>query len=197
MTPAEIAANALNTLSILLAGRNSVHTWWTGILGCVLFTWVFYATQLYADVTLQVFFVASSAVGWWRWLHGHRGSTLPVRHTSVRIVVLLTAGGVATTLAYGWLLHRFTDAYAPFVDSIVLAFSVLGTFLLVGRRVESWWCWLLVNTVAVPLYASRGLYLTAGLYAVYWINAVVSLRHWRRLAHVDYKHGPDTRSGPA
>ena len=29
----EIAANALNALSILLAGCNSVHTWWTGIAG--------------------------------------------------------------------------------------------------------------------------------------------------------------------
>jgi nicotinamide mononucleotide transporter len=79
-------------------------------------------------------------------------------------------------------LYRFTDAYAPFLDSIVLAFSVLGQFLMIDRRVESWWCWLLVNTIAVPLYASRGLYLTAVLYAAFWVNAIVSLLHWRRLA---------------
>ena len=90
--------------------------------------------------------------------------------------------GVVVTGAYGWLLNRFTDAYAPFVDSLVLAFSVLGQVLLMERRVESWWCWLLVNTVAVPLYASRELYLTAVLYAGFWANAIVSLRHWRRLA---------------
>jgi nicotinamide mononucleotide transporter len=50
------------------------------------------------------------------------------------------------------------------------------------RRVESWWCWLLVNTIAVPLYASRGLYLTAGLYVAFWVNAVVALRKWKVLA---------------
>lgn len=182
MTPAEIAANALNTISIILAGRNSVHTWWTGIIGCVIFGWVFYTSQLYADVTLQVFFVGSSAAGWWRWQPGPRGDELPVRFTPLHFVAWLGLGGVAATLGYGWILHRFTDAYAPFVDSVVLAFSVLGTFLLIGRRVESWWCWLIVNSVAVPLYASRGLYLTAGLYAVYWVNAVVSVRHWRKLA---------------
>ena len=85
-------------------------------------------------------------------------------------------------VGYGWLLWRFTDAYAPFIDSIILAFSVLGQLLLMDRRVESWWCWLLVNTIAVPLYASRGLNVTAVLYAAFWINAVVSLRHWQRLA---------------
>lgn len=182
MSAAEIAANALNTISIILAGRNSVHTWWTGILGCATFAWVFFHTQLYADVTLQVFFVGSSAMGWWRWRHTRHHPPLPVRHTAPATIALLGVSGVLTTLGYGWLLHRFTDAYAPFVDSVVLAFSVLGTFLLVARRVEAWWCWLLVNTVAVPLYASRTLYLTAALYAVYWVNAIIALRHWRELA---------------
>ena len=182
MSAAEIAANALNTAAILLAGRNSVHTWWTSILGCALFGWVFYATQLYADVTLQIFFVVSSVLGWRRWLRNRAGVELPVRHTSWPVIVALALAGILTTIAYGSLLHRFTSAYAPFLDSVVLAFSVLGTFLLIDRRVESWWCWLIVNTVAVPLYASRGLHLTAVLYVGYWINAIVALRKWRALA---------------
>jgi nicotinamide mononucleotide transporter len=59
---------------------------------------------------------------------------------------------------------------------------VIAQLLLMGRRIENWLFWLAVNTVAVPLYASRGLYLTAILYAIYWINAVVAWRWWRRLA---------------
>ena len=53
---------------------------------------------------------------------------------------------------------------------------------MMGRRVENWAFWLLVNTIAAPLYFSRGLYLTAFLYAGFWINAVVAWRNWRRLA---------------
>lgn len=29
-SPLEIFANGITTVSIFLAGRNSVHTWWTG-----------------------------------------------------------------------------------------------------------------------------------------------------------------------
>jgi nicotinamide mononucleotide transporter len=180
--PTEIAANLFNAASILLAGRNSIHMWWTTLVGCVLFGIVFFDARLYADVTLQLFFVATAVVGWWRWLHGEPGSSLPVRHSSVALVVLSALAGLAVTLAYGWLLHRFTDAYAPFLDSAILAFSVLGQLLLIDRRVENWWCWLLVNTVAVPLYATRGLHLTSLLYAGFWVNALVSLRRWQRLA---------------
>lgn len=89
------------------------------------------------------------------------------------------AAAVCVAVGYGWLLHRFTDAYAPFLDSVVLAFSVLGQLLLMRRRYESWWCWLLVNSVAVPLYLTRGLTVTALLYAAFWINALVALFRWR------------------
>jgi nicotinamide mononucleotide transporter len=172
-----------NAASIFLAGRNSVHMWWTTIVGCLLFAHVFFFAKLYADVTLQAFFVATAGLGWWRWIHGNQGHELPVRRSSKALIAGSAAAGVVVTLAYGWLLHRFTDAYAPFLDSLVLAFSVLGQLLLMERRVESWWCWLLVNTIAVPLYASRGLHITAGLYVAFWVNAVVSLRHWRKLAN--------------
>jgi len=39
----------------------------------------------------------------------------------------------------------------------------------------------LVNTIAVPLYISRGLHVTAVLYAAFWINEVVALFNWKRL----------------
>jgi nicotinamide mononucleotide transporter len=182
MNPTEIAANVFNAAAILLAGRNSVHTWWTSIVGCTLFGFVFYAARLYADVTLQGFFVVASILGWWRWVHGAHGAQLPVRYSRPAFMAAAAAGGSLVAVGYGWLLHTFTDAYAPFLDSIILAFSVLGQLLLVWRRVENWWCWLLVNTIAVPLYATRGLYVTAALYVGFWLNALIALRTWRRLA---------------
>lgn len=182
MHTAEIAANVFVAAAIFLAGRNSVHTWWTGIIGCSLFALVFYESRLYADVTLQIFFILTSIVGWWKWMRGNEGAKLPVRFSRPSSLLAWTGVAALAAIGYGVLLHRFTDAYAPFLDSMVLAFSVLGQLLMMERRVENWWCWLLVNTIAVPLYASRGLRLTAVLYAAFWVNASVSLVKWRRLA---------------
>ncbi|MEO7300375.1 MAG: nicotinamide riboside transporter PnuC [Verrucomicrobiota bacterium] len=177
----EIAANVFNATSILLAAKNSFHTWWVGIVGCVLFGLVFFCTQLYADVTLQIFFIVTSIIGWRNWVHGNAGAGLPVRRTrSIPLAGMLLVGAVVALL-YGWLLYRFTNAFAPFLDSVVLAFSVLGQLLLMRRRYESWWCWLLVNSIAVPLYYARGLNVTAILYAAFWTNALVALFRWRKL----------------
>lgn len=184
IAPLELAANAAATASILLAGRNSIHTWWTGILGCSLFALLFFESKLYADVVLQVFFVLASVIGWRRWLHGDHGRELPIAPADFRSLAWTVPAGLAAVAVYGALLHFWTDAYAPFADSAVLVFSVIAQLLLMGRRIENWLFWLVVNSIAVPLYASRGLCLTAVLYGVYWVNAIVSWLWWRRLAAV-------------
>lgn len=178
----EVAANAFTALAIFLAGRNSVHTWWTGMIGCTLFAVLFYQSSLFADVALQLFFVGTSVYGWWRWLRGASGAALPVTHMRPASLLWMVPAGLVATAIYGTLLYRYTRAFAPFFDSAVLVFSVIAQFLMMQRRIENWGFWLLVNTIAVPLYYSRGLTMTACLYAFFWINAVASWLWWKKLA---------------
>lgn len=180
--PLEIGANVFTALAIFLAGRNSVHTWWTGIVGCGLFALLFFQSNLYADVLLQGFFVVTSVIGWWKWTRGAGGAPLPISHANFASLLWTVPVGLAATAAYGAMLNFYTSAYAPFVDSAVLVFSVIGQVLLLQRRIENWVFWLLVNSIAVPLYFSRGLYLTAALYVAFWINALASWMWWNKLA---------------
>jgi nicotinamide mononucleotide transporter len=98
-----------------------------------------------------------------------------------RTFTLLVLVALALTGLYGWLLHAWTDASLPYIDSTVLMLSILAQFLLIKRKLENWAVWIAVNTVAAPLYAYKGLYLTAFLYAVFLVNAVYGWRAWRPL----------------
>ncbi len=120
----------------------------------------------------------------------HRSAEAPTSE-----IVVWAAAAIVGALGYGALLLKFTDAYAPFIDSLVLTFSILAQFLLMRRRVETWWCWLIVNTIAVPLYLSRDLVLTAAFYAAYWVNACVAMRRWCVL--LDPSGAPRSRRFPA
>lgn len=185
----EWAANGVVTISILLAGRNSWHTWWTGILGCMLFGALFYQAQLFADVVLQIFFIAASCIGWWQWKYGAAGKPRAISFSRKLLIVQLVPAGIVCAILYGYLLHRFTSAFAPFVDSMILVFSVIAQILLMRRHVECWWFWLLVNTIAVPLYFSRELYVTSVLYACYWVNALIALNYWGKCVN-DHSQNP-------
>ena len=179
-SPLEIAANAVMTVSIVLSGRNNVHSWWLGVVGCAMFAALFYSVNLYADVALQLFFVVTCLIGWLQWLRGAGGAPLPISRARLQALLWMGGIGVLATAGYGLMLQVYTNAYAPFIDSAVLMFSIVAQLLLMRRRLETWPFWLLVNTVSVPLYASRGLYVTAALYAAYWLNALASWYFWRK-----------------
>ena len=205
ISPLEIAANLFNLLSVWFSARNSFHTWWSGIVGCALYAVMFVGVRLYADVTLQVFFIASCIVGWWHWTKGgqkgaHRdearvvtsdgGGTATSETVATELpitrVAPLTALGFAAVAAlaaagYGSLLHGFTDADYPFIDSTVLALSILAQLLMVARKIETWPVWFAVDCVAVPLYAAKGLWLTAAVYAFFLVLVVMGWLRWSKL----------------
>jgi nicotinamide mononucleotide transporter len=193
LTVIEWLAMASLLLSVWLAARHHIATWPIGIVACVLYGILFFQVQLYADATLQVFFIFTSVVGWWNW---RRMSTNTERRAakaiSLRTWGLLVAVGTLVTLGYGSLLHRWTDAFAPFWDSAVLTTSVVAQILLMQDRRETWPVWILVNTLSVPLYLSRGLDLTAALYTVFWFNAWYGWWRWGRTHHAPSPVRPDS-----
>ena len=182
-TPLELAANFFTVVCIVLAGRNNIHTWWTGIVGCILFGVMFYSVQLYADATLQIFFLITGIMGWIAWAPKHMITVTDriINIASRRYMGVAVGLAVMVAIGYGWLLHSFTNAYAPWIDSTVLAFSVVAQLLLMSRSIQNWKVWILVNTLSVPLFWSRELYLTSVLYGFFWVNAVYSLFHWNKL----------------
>ena len=184
-TPLELAANFMNVICIVLAGRNSVHTWWTGIIGSILFGILFFQSKLYADSILQVFFIVTSIMGWMAWSANKLISDVdkqsPIINTDSVWLDKAIGLSILFAIGYGTILKYFTDAYAPTIDSTVLAFSILAQLLLMRRAIEAWIVWVLVNTLSVPLFWSRELYLTSVLYSFFWVNAIVSYFYWKKL----------------
>lgn len=177
-SPLELAAVAATVVCVWLARRNSVHTWWTGLVGVALYALVFFEARLYADVTLQAFFAITGMIGWVNWTsHGSQPAMEPARAPR-RELAWYAAGALVVTFGYGALLSHFTNAWAPFVDSAVLALSVAAQLMLMRRQLETWPTWVAVNVLSVPLYWSRDLHVTAVVYAFFLVNALVAWRQW-------------------
>jgi nicotinamide mononucleotide transporter len=187
----EWSANIMTAVCIFLAGRNSIHTWWTGIIGCILFGLLFFDAKLYADATLQVFFVATGIIGWVGWMKRKNGEEvveLPVTFAAQKTMIRMFQIALVVAAGYGWLLYSFTDAFAPWIDSLVLTLSVVGQLLLMRRNVQTWPVWVVVNILSVPLYFSRELYLSAGLYTLFLLNAIWSWKTWYELENAQWRN---------
>ncbi len=182
MSLLEIIANIVLVAAVFLAARNHWSTWPLGVIACMLFAILFFQAKLYADVTLQIFFIITNLIGWRLWVQpGSKLSERPItRVKPLTIVLVFFPMAVITALGYGTFLAQTTVAHLPIIDSFVLTFSVVAQFLLMGRKLENWVFWIIVDIIAVPLYASKGLYLTSAVYAAFLINAVYGYVNWRK-----------------
>lgn len=177
----EPVAVALGLANIVLLLRRSIWNFPFGIAMVSLYGLIFFESRLYGEAGLQVFFVAVQLYGWALWARAG-GAQEPVAVSwagwPMRIAAL--AGVALGTLALGTLMHRLTDAAMPYPDAFITSASVAAQFLLSFRRIENWLLWIVIDIVAIGLYLSRDLTLTAGLYAAFLVLSAMGLREWMK-----------------
>lgn len=167
--------------SVWWAARERVWTWPVGILNSVLFLVLFVDAKLYATAALQLAFIALGVYGWREWMVGGPAhDVLAVRRTRrSEWIGLVVATIVAQTAWTTWLIVS-TDSTVAFWDSAVLVLSLVATFGQARKLIESWWVWIAVDAISVPLFLGQGLVLTALLYVVFGGLCVMGLRDWHR-----------------
>ena len=181
MNPLEWMAAGLGVVNVALVVRRSVWNYPFGLAMVSLYFFVFFEARLYSDALLQIFFFVVQLYGWRNWLRAKRASgEVPVATLGWRERAFWVLGTAAFSLAWGLGMARFTDAAAPLIDAAIAGTSVAAQILMARRRIENWVLWILVDAVAIGLYASRGLAPTAWLYGLFLLLSVAGLIDWRR-----------------
>jgi len=176
----EITAAVLAVVYLLLAIRQSISCWAAAFVSSCLYVWVLFGARLYMESVLNAFYAAMAVYGFWQWQGRPGGGALAVRRWSWVRNALGMAGVLALSLISWYLLRRFTPAAWPFADSMVTWASVFATFLVARKVYENWHWWLVIDSVSLCLYFTRGLYLTMLLFALYLALIVIGMREWRR-----------------
>ena len=142
---------------------------------------VFFQAKLYADMGLQALYFGLAVYGWWAWLRGGEDhGELRVTRASTRMKVALSVIGVTAGVGLGQTLHHLTDASLPFMDSVLTSFSIVAQWMQTRKKLEAWLVWLAVDIFYVGMFLYKGLYPTAGLYAIFLYLAVLGYMEWRR-----------------
>lgn len=187
----EIVGNLFGLASALWGMRRRVVAWPIGILGNVLLFTVFlggvFATpqdrDLWGQAGRQVFFLITSAYGWWRWARFRRASAEsfgvePGWADARGRLQLLIAGAVG--IAGFYVVLRALGSWGPLADAWILTGSILATYGMARGWTEFWLIWVAVDLVGVPLLWSAGYYPSALMYAFYGLFCLVGFIAWRR-----------------
>ena len=183
----EITAVVLALVYLVLAIRQSIACWFAAILSTSIYIVLMYQAGLYMESALQLFYIAMAVYGWIHWRRGEGPDhTLEVTRRPLTWHALAIAVVLVITLLSGWLLTRHTDAALPYLDSFTTWGAIVATWMVARKILENWYYWFVIDSVSIYLYVSRGLFLTALLFALYLVLIVIGYRTWRRSMQADH-----------
>jgi nicotinamide mononucleotide transporter len=177
-----------------LAARANVLTWPIAVGSVFLFFFLFYQVQLYPDMLLQVFFFITYLQGWWRWTHpvaqeADQRHELRITRLMCQPLFLTLLGGVTATGLLGMFAQNLHTLFPvlfskpsafPYLDSFTSVMSIIGTFMMIHKKLECWWVWLVIDLISTYMYFVKGVKLVGVEYGFFCLIAIQGLWHWTR-----------------
>jgi len=179
----EVIAAGLGFIAIFLQIKQNVWYWLVSIVMVSMYIYIYIDAKLYADMSLQVYYLVISFYGWHMWLFGNKtdrqSSELQVSFSSK---ALLRHLGMITFVLFfliAWFLIQFTDSDLPYWDSFTTSLSFVATWMLARKKIENWLIWIVVDAASVGIYIYKHLYPTAVLFLFLTLLAIVGYKKWK------------------
>jgi len=178
----EIIGTLSGLLFLYLEIKQNKWLWPVGLLTSVMYIYVFFVAKLYADMSLQFYYVFISIYGWILWSRGKKQQEkeLPVIQLNMSLSLKLIVASIAIYALIAFILVNFTDGSVPYWDAFTTALSIVATWMLARKILEQWLVWIVVNSVSLGLYIYKDLNFTAVLFFFYTTMAVVGYLQWKK-----------------
>ena len=166
---------------VVLARYNNPKNYLFGIAGILLTLVVMFNSKLYAEFTLNIYYLIMSFYGLLYWKFGQQKHEIEISKTTTK-EWKITVGIIffSFTIFYFALIH-FTDSDVPIWDSLVSAFAWAGMWLMAKRKLENWILLNISNLISIPLMIHKDLYLYAILSIILFSVAVSGYLNWRKI----------------
>jgi len=191
----EVFGAVTGIIYVFLEIRQTIWLWPVGIVTSAVYIWVFFTSKIYADMSLQAYYLIISVLGWYWWLKGTDGGKeekvngrkgealkqeLQVTRLKLKTGLMLAIVFALLYVAMWLILTNLTDSPVPVRDAFITSLSIIATWMLARKIFEHWYLWIIVNFVSAVLFLARGLYPTVILYAVYGLMSFVGLIEWKK-----------------
>ena len=187
----QIIGVLLGLLYLYLEYKANIWLWVVGLIMPIVHGALYFRQGLYADFSMEIYYILAGIYGLIVWKKTKakskhkRVSSSGISRTPLAVWVAIA--GVYTVLhaAIYTILVNFTDSTVPFWGALTTALSVVAYWLLSRKFIEQWFVWLAVDIVCVGLYIHKDIPLTASLYALYSVLAIVGYLKWKRIMRAE------------
>ena len=165
---------------VYLVVKRSIWNFPIGSANNLFFIVLFAGARLYGDAALQLVYIGLGVQGWYLWLHGgQKRGALHITRAPIKLLAVLLIMTVMATIGLVFIL-RAARGSLPVLDALTTVLSLAAQYLLNKKHVENWFVWITADILYIYVYVSRGLSLTAILYAIFLALCLAGVRSWLR-----------------
>jgi len=173
----EWIAVSSSIIYVILAARKLIYCWLFAFISSALYVYICLSANLYLESVLQLFYVVMAVVGFLLW---NKSESEEIIKWPAKYHVINLSLSTLTVLLFGYLFSVYTDQANPYVDASTTVFSLVATFMVTKKVLENWIYWIIIDAVSVYLYFSRDLHLTAVLFVIFTVLAIVGYVSWNK-----------------
>lgn len=125
-------------LYLLLEIRQHKAMWVVGFLTSLVYVFVFFFSKIYADMGLNIYYVAISIYGFKKWTCTKKSVTeekvsddlIFYRHITWPLLAGIASAILAIYVLLYYVLHNFTDSPIPMGDAFTTSVGIVATWML-------------------------------------------------------------------
>lgn len=181
----ELIATIFTLICVYLTAKHNIWCWIVGIIGIIAFFILFFIEKLYFQSILQIIFLFQSIYGWYKWKKIEINDKLHVK--SIGLDELLNDSFLIILLSMlcGSYLSEYTDGVLPYLDTISMGLSILATYYLTNKQIESWLLWMIVNTILFIIAIYQNLFITSILEIILFFISLNAYITWKKNLKMD------------
>jgi len=170
----------LAIIQVLLSRANNPMNYLFGIGSVVITLFLMFENKLYAEFTLNIYYLIMSIYGWYFWNFGKQKQETPITYSNKKDYITSISIVLITCFLFYCCLTTFTDSDVPLWDALVSGFAWAGMWLMAKRKIENWIFLNISNAIAIPLMLHKSLYLYALLSLFLFIVATSAYFVWKK-----------------
>jgi len=166
---------------VLLAKKNNIWLYPTGIVSILLSMFLLLNVKLYAEMLLSIYYLVMSIYGWIIWKKRKDEGENQVSYSSNKDLLIAILISTIGFIVFYFALKNHTDSDVPILDAFVSATAWAGMWLLAKRKIENWIFLNISNIVAIPLLFHKKLPLMGCLTAFLFVVAIFGFFDWKKI----------------
>ena len=173
----EIIAFLCGTIYVILAAKENILCWIYGGISVIIYSYIFYFSNLLAESFLQIFYLIISINGFLSWNKTNK-KEIKSLNTSKNLKII--SAGIIITIIISFALINLSKSSYPIIDSFTTSFGIIATFLTAKKILENWIYRITINIFSIYIYVEKELLITSLLYLTYTILAIYGYIKWKK-----------------